>query len=128
MSEPWEAAELLEEILRNADYSSARTRAIASILGEIEAKGPVGITTECFYFPPILKIQYRYLVRDVMKGVQGSLQEVIDLVKTGLNEGQDIFVVPSNQFESEHELVLQITSTDPAVVQRFRKKSPFANM
>jgi hypothetical protein len=116
--EAWEAAQILEEIIRDADVEAARKRIVESIVGEVETKGPVEMKIN--YSGAELTVQYHYFGSKIMQGVQGTLQDVVDLLSTGLKEGQEVFLQKSNQAD-EIELVIRVKYTDAATLGQFRE-------
>jgi len=119
MREPWEAADILEEIIRKADIHSARKRMVNSIAGKVRSRGPAAMTTHFSVFPPLLEVEFHYLVSAIMQDVKGDVQEVVELLKTGLKEGQEVWIGDSNH-ASEKQLVIRVKYTDLETLERYR--------
>jgi hypothetical protein len=121
MREPWEAAEILEEIVRNADIHSSRKRMVDSMTGKVKSLGPVAMHTHFSSFlpPSFLEVEYHYFVSAIMQDINGDVQEVVDLLKTGLKEGQRVWLGDSDQ-ANEKELVIRMKYTDVNTLDRYR--------
>lgn len=120
MRQPWEAAEILEEILRIADPVAARRRMYESLTGTVKSDGPAQIDVHfCAIPPPSLEITYHYLASAIMGGMEGDLQEVVDLLKTGLRSGEEAWIGDSEQV-NEKEVVIKVRFTDPTIISHYR--------
>jgi hypothetical protein len=103
--EPWRAAELLEEILRRAKP----TRVIQNWIDKAgNPKGPYRQMYKIDATGGILTAEYHYNRKTIMEGIDGTPQDVIEWLKTGLSEGQSV------EFAGEYFILIQ-TINDSAL-------------
>lgn len=85
MKRPSDVAELLDEIIRRADPFSVARRGMIAMMKQTKLDSvPYGVlTTED-------RVEFKYYVpTDIaMKGVEGTPEEVLEWLSTGLNENQ----------------------------------------
>jgi hypothetical protein len=91
MNEPWQAAELLEAIIRNANPASVYLRIDDLMWGKTKSEF-VATTISTDEITGVVEAIYEFPESDIMSNVTGTAEEVIDWLRTGLTSGQEVWL------------------------------------
>jgi hypothetical protein len=124
---PWEAAEILEEIAKNADPIVIFRKSRDALLGDAErSKNGYAFHVD----PGSVRIEYHYPI-GMFADVEGSPQEILEWVNTGLGPNQSAelgtreehqFIV-IRQIHREQWLIDEIKKISQDFSERFRQRS-----
>jgi hypothetical protein len=91
--QPWQVAELLEDICKNAEPIGILKASLQSVIDNVRRSGST-VQFSVLISPAnkSIKVSFAYPLKSIMENVQGSAEEVVELARTGLSEGQEIAV------------------------------------
>ena len=122
MSETWQVAALLEEIAKKADPLSVLRTFVDNARKSEETKISVSVglnNDEC-------TAMYSFPLDSIMKGVDGTPEEVVDYLKTGLSKKEHVIL--EDDGNGRKVLIVMQTRLDENLASELRKHMGFQNI
>jgi hypothetical protein len=89
-TEPWEAAEMLDDIIRNSDPLHVMRRSFGHLFDQTVKQAVLSHRINIDPQTKAITVIYYYPVVEIMAGIHGEPENVIEWLSTGLDEGQDV--------------------------------------
>jgi hypothetical protein len=115
MSETWKVAELLEEIAKKADPASILQSVVENARKNDDFRFVISVGTTL----DTCGATYMFPLETIMAGVNGTAQEVLDYLRTGLTENMSATL---ENFEGKQYLSIFQHRTDKHLADELRRR------
>jgi hypothetical protein len=110
MTNAWQAAEILEAIIRNANPAKVCSRVDDVMWGRSNSEF-VAVALYTDEIGGVVEATYEFEEATILKDTNGTLEEVLDWLRTGLQKGQEAWLTARDQ-DGNRRLALKQTFTD----------------